>query len=45
LLTTCEIGSVEDAEQSLRWYCLRWRIDDWHRVLKSGCGIEDLAHR
>ncbi len=44
LLTTIEIGSGEDAEQCLRWYCLRWRIEDWHRVLKSGCCIEDLAH-
>ena len=24
---------------------LRWRIEDWHRVLKSGCRIEDLAHK
>jgi len=44
LLTTMEIGSAEDAERCLRWYCLRWRIEDWHRVLKSGCRIEDLAH-
>ena len=44
LLTTIEITSPEDAEQCLRWYCLRWRIEDWHRVLKSGCRIEDLAH-
>ncbi len=32
------------AEQCLRWYCLRWRIEDWHRVLKSGCRVEDAAH-
>ena len=44
LLTTINIASVEDAEQCLRWYRLRWRIEDWHRVLKSGCRIEDLAH-
>jgi len=44
LLTTVEIRSVQDAEQCLRWYCLRWRIEDWHRVLKSGCRIEDIAH-
>ena len=29
----------------MRWYVLRWRIEDWHRVLKSGCRIEDLAHK
>ena len=45
LLTTRDITSVEDAEECLRWYCLRWRIEDWHRVLKSGCKIEDLAHK
>ena len=39
-----ELGSPEDAEQCLRWYCLRWRIEDWHRVLKSGCRIGDIAH-
>jgi hypothetical protein len=44
LLTTIDIPSPEAAEQCLRWYCLRWRIEDWHRVLKSGCRIEDLAH-
>jgi len=45
LLTTINITCAEDAEQCLRWYCLRWRIEDWHRVLKSGCRIEDLAHK
>jgi len=44
LLTTCTINSVDDAQACLRWYCLRWRIEDWHRVLKTGCRIEDLAH-
>lgn len=44
LLTTVDITSAEDAEQCMRWYCLRWRIEDWHRVLKSGCRIEDLGH-
>jgi len=45
LLTTLEIQCVEDAEECLRWYCLRWRIEDWRRVLKSGCRIEDVAHK
>ena len=45
LLTTCAITTVEQAHECLRWYCLRWRIEDWHRVLKSGCQIEALAHR
>jgi hypothetical protein len=45
LLTTCEVSSPEQAQQILRWYCLRWRIEDWHRVLKSGCNIEKLQHK
>jgi hypothetical protein len=45
LLTTLKIQSMEDAVECLRLYCLRWRIEDWHRVLKSGCCIEDAAHK
>ena len=44
LLTTVDITSPEDAVQCLRWYCLRWRIEDFHRVLKSGCAIEKIDH-
>jgi hypothetical protein len=44
LLTTVAVPSNEQAQQILDWYCLRWRIEDWHRVLKSGCKIEALAH-
>jgi len=44
LLTTIKIDSATDIEKCLRWYTLRWRIEDWHRVLKSGCNIDDLAH-
>jgi hypothetical protein len=44
LLTTLNINSTKDIEKCLRWYTLRWRIEDWHRVLKSGCKIDDLAH-
>lgn len=44
LLTTLPLASPEDAIQCLRWYCLRWRIEDWHRVVKSGCRVEALAH-
>ena len=44
LLTTVAIPSPDEAVQCLRWYCLRWRIEDFHRVLKSGCGVEHIAH-
>jgi len=45
LLSTRPITSVEQAQECLRWYALRWRIEDWHRVLKSGCRIETLQHK
>ena len=34
-----------EVERVLEWYKLRWRIEDWHRVLKSGCKVEYLGHR
>lgn len=43
LLTTINIESTETALECIKWYCLRWRIEDWHRVLKSGCKIEELS--
>ncbi len=45
LLTTIDIKAVEDAVNCVKWYCLRWRIEDWHRVLKSGCRVENIAHK
>jgi len=44
LFTTIDIKTIEHAFNCVRWYCLRWRIEDWHRVLKSGCRIEKIAH-
>ena len=45
LLTSLPVGSQAQAEQVLQWYRLRWRIEDWHRILKSGCKVEYLGHR
>jgi len=44
VLTTLSVDSGEQAAEILRFYSLRWRIEDWHRVLKSGCSIEELGH-
>jgi len=41
LLTTVEVPSFEAAIERLRWYTLRWGIEVYHRVVKSGCRIED----
>lgn len=45
LLTTLPIESHKQALRCLRSYTLRWRIEEWHRLLKSGCGIETHQHR
>ncbi len=45
LLTTLPVESAVDAERILMWYGLRWRIEDYFRVLKSGCKIEELENR
>jgi hypothetical protein len=45
LLTTVPIRSRKEALRCLRWYTMRWRIEEWHRVLKSGCRIESHQHR
>jgi hypothetical protein len=44
LLTTVPILSRKLALRVLRWYTLRWRIEEWHRVMKSGCRIESRQH-
>jgi len=41
LLTTVGVSSFDDADERLRWYTLRWGIELFHRILKSGCRIED----
>jgi len=43
LLTSIEVRSLKQAIKCVRWYCMRWRIEEWHRVLKSGCRI--LEHQ
>jgi len=41
LLTTVPVTSFEEACERVRWYSLRWGIEVFHRVLKSGCRVED----
>ncbi len=41
LLTTVKTVCFEDACERLNWYARRWRIEVYHRTIKSGCRIED----
>ncbi len=42
LLTTMPVSDYEEAVQIVLWYRLRWLIERYHFVLKSGCRIEEL---
>jgi hypothetical protein len=40
LLTTLPVTNLEEACQRVAWYAQRWQIEVMHKVLKSGCQIE-----
>jgi hypothetical protein len=40
LLTNVPVESLEDAIERVKWYKLRWHIESFHKVLKSGCNVE-----
>ena len=42
LLTTLPVNTFEEAMECIRLYSLRWLIERYHYVLKSGCKIEKL---
>jgi hypothetical protein len=41
LLTNMAVINPEEAMEKVVWYGLRWRIEMYHKVLKSGFNIED----
>lgn len=40
LITNLPIRSRKDAVEKLAWYAMRWRIETFHKILKSGCRAE-----
>jgi hypothetical protein len=40
LLTTESVEDVDMAATILRWYTYRWRVEEYHKILKSGCQAE-----
>lgn len=40
LLTSEPVTHLEQAKTILRWYAYRWRVEDYHKILKSGCQVE-----
>lgn len=45
LLSTVPVTSTKQALECIGWYCRRWRIEEWHRVMKSGCKILEHQNR
>ena len=42
LLTNVPVLSLADALERVLWYECRWIIEEYHKALKTGVGIEDL---
>ena len=42
LLTSLPIGTFADVRAVIEYYCCRWEIEVYFRVLKGGCRVEDL---
>jgi hypothetical protein len=45
LITDLPITSRADAIQKLQWYAMRWKIEVFHKILKSGCKAEESKLR
>ncbi|MBK3804435.1 IS4 family transposase [Azospirillum brasilense] len=40
LATDLPVADTAAAVEKLRWYALRWRVEEFHKILKSGCKVE-----
>jgi len=40
LVTDLPVASPEGAIEKLQWYAQRWKIELFHKILKSGCRVE-----
>lgn len=41
LLTNTTVADFQQAAQVIEWYCCRWQIEILHKIIKSGCRVED----
>lgn len=40
LITNLQVETLESAIEKLDWYAQRWKIETFHKILKSGCKAE-----
>jgi len=45
LVTDLQVGSLDAAIEKVQWYALRWKIETFHKILKSGCRAEQARLR
>jgi hypothetical protein len=45
LLTDLPVHSCLEAIEKLEWYAQRWKIETFHKILKSGCRAEEAKLR
>ena len=45
LLTDLPVDSRQEAAEKLDWYAQRWKIETFHKILKSGCRAEEARLR
>ena len=41
LLTTLPVKNFEESCEKISWYMIRWQIEIYHKIIKSGCRIEN----
>jgi len=41
LLTDLPIALLGEAKEKLDWYAMRWKIETYHKVIKSSCRAEE----
>lgn len=42
LITNIECTTFDEILEKIRWYQQRWAIEELHKVVKSGCGVEEM---
>jgi hypothetical protein len=45
LITNLPVKSLAEAAEKLHWYSLRWKIEIFFKILKSGCKVEESKLR
>ena len=45
LITNLPVRSRGDVVEKLSWYAMRWKIEVFHKILKSGCRAEEAKLR